>query len=201
MGGLLIAGAWFGAGHTNASSPFPQANPAVNHEMASQPLQTVSVCPLQPVAAKSGEKDGQFPFQVDLLGLTATEIASFIVIGKEAASSGRLRDAETAFLMSCRVADKLKGAGSLESADSKSLLGGLYARAATDADSGAVANRAELLWRAQLLYSNSLDAYVKKFGKTDNRSQSTARELAAVQQSLTQVQPLQSPDDINMPGQ
>lgn len=189
IGCTVIAGAWFAAGRPSSASLAHRNSQVINTEPAGQDLQTVSICPLQAASAKSGEIDGQFPLQVDLAGLTVTEIASFIVIGKEAALSGRTRDAETAFLMSCRVADKFKGAASLESADAKYLLGGLYAKTAADPEFGAVANRAELLWRAQLLYSDSLNNFVKKLGNTDGKSLSATRELAAVQQSLARLQP------------
>jgi hypothetical protein len=54
---------------------------------------------------QAGRKDAQFVLKTDLSGMTAKNIASFIVLGKEAAASGRPRDAEVAFLMSCRVSE------------------------------------------------------------------------------------------------
>ena len=112
---------------------------------------------------------------------------SFLVIGKEAASSGRVRDGQTAFWMSCRGADKFKCAASVRSADTKYLLGGHSAKAAANANSEAGANRVGLLWRAQLLYSNSLNAYVAKFGETDGKVRSAAQKIAAVRPSLTRA--------------
>ena len=152
--------------------------------------QALSICPMQAATAAANEKDGQFPLQVDLTGLTVTEIVSFLIIGREAATSGRLRDAETAFLMSCRVTDKFKGAASVDSADAKFQLGGHYEKVAANAGSGADANRVELLWRAQLLYSDSLNTYIAKIGRTDDKTHLAAQGLAAVQQSLAQMQPL-----------
>ena len=53
----------------------------------------------------------------------------------------------------------------MRSADIKCSLGGHSAKAAANANSEAGANRVGLLWRAQLLYSNSLNAYVKNSEK------------------------------------
>ena len=144
--------------------------------------------------AIANEKDGQFPLQSDLGGLIATDIGSFIVIGKESASAGRPRDAEVAFLMSCRLADKLKGAASVESADAKYQLGRHYATLADDDPSGSAAlARAELLWRAQLLYSDSLNAYLATLGATHEKSKFAAEGLASVRQTLAQAQPAPLP--------
>ena len=115
--------------------------------LATGGVQALSICPMQVATTAAKEKDGQSPLKVDLTGLTATEIALFLIIGREAATSGRLRDTETAFLMSCRAADKFKGAASVESADAKFQLGGHYEKVAANAGTGADAdaNRVELL--------------------------------------------------------
>ena len=157
-----------------------------NTELSGQRFQALSTCPLRAVTTAAGQIDGQFPLQADLSGLTATEIASFLVIGKEAAFLGRLRDAETAFLMSCRLADKFKGAASVESADAKQRLGGHYAKVAASTGSGPGAGPTELL------YADGLNAFVGKFGETHDKSRLTAQALVAVQQSLAQVQTLES---------
>ena len=147
-----------------------------------------SSCPAQAFVSVASEKDGQFPFQSDLAGLTATEIGSFIVIGKESASAGRPRDAETALLMACRLADKLKGTGSVESADAKYQLGWHYAALAQDNPSRyAPGPRSEMLWRAQLLYSDSLNAYRARFGEAHEKSRFAAEGLAGVRQTLAQA--------------
>ena len=148
-----------------------------------------SACPAQPFIGVASQKDGQFPFQSDLAGLTATEIGSFIVIGKESASAGRPRDAETALLMACRLADKLKGTGSVESADAKYQLGWHYAALAHQSTFESAAKaRDELLARAQLLYSDSLNTYQARFGEAHEKSRFAAEGLASVRQTLAQAQ-------------
>ena len=68
----------------------------------------------------------------------------------------------------------------------------MAANAGTGADADADANRVDLLWRAQLLFSYSLNTYIAKVGETDDKRRLAAQGLAAVQQSLAQVRPLAS---------
>lgn len=159
-----------------------------------------SSCPAQPAVAVAGDKDGQFPFQSELAGLTATEIGSFIVIGKESASAGRPRDAETALLMACRLADKLKGTGSVESANAKYQLGWHYAARAREGPSATGGAREELLARAQRLYADSLNTYRSKWGEDHEKSRFAAEGLASVRQTLAQAQTLPLPDESRASG-
>jgi hypothetical protein len=167
----------------------PMAGKPVTTASASAPQASgqVATCPLAPAMAASGSQDGKFPFQPDVPGLAATDIASFIVIGKDAAASSRPRDAEVAFLMACRLADKLKGANSPESADGKYLLGAHYAQLALGAGSAHDASRPELLKRAEFLYLDSLRIYSAVHGQADERSRFAADGLAAVRQTLAQA--------------
>lgn len=112
------------------------------------------------------------------------DITSFIFIGNQAAAAGQPRDAEAAFLMSCRVADKLKGAASVESADARYQLGAHYAGLAQSGGAGAVPQRAELLARAERLYADSAQAYLASFGQAHEKSQLAAQGLAAVRQAI-----------------
>ena len=98
--------------------------------------------------------------------------------------------------MSCRVADKLKGATSVESVDAKRHLGGHYAKAAVSngLNASASASRVELLWRARLLLVDSLNAHVERFGETRDKARLVAQELGAVRQSLAEVQTLELAD-------
>lgn len=146
---------------------------------------------MEPAAAAASEKDGHFPLQADVSGLIAADIASFIVIGREAAAAGRPRDAEAAFLMSCRVADKLTGAASIESADAKFHLGSHYTRLALDGGVAAGAKPAALLRRAEPLYLDSLQTYIANYGEADETSRLAAESLAALRQTLAQVENMQ----------
>jgi hypothetical protein len=170
------------------SSPVPGKSTAGSPALQSEVLASgqSDACSRQPATLVAGEKDGHFPLQDGVSGLIAADIATFMVIGKEAATAGRPRDAEVAFLMSCRVADKLRGASSVESANAKYQLGAHYARLALDAGFPVGADRAELLKRAELLYSESLHAYVAKYGEGDEQSRFATEGLAAVRQTLAQ---------------
>ncbi len=149
-----------------------------------------AACLLQPAVVAAGPNDGRFPLQPEVSGLIAADIASFIVIGREAVAAGRPRDAEAAFLMSCRVADKLKGPDSAEFAEAKYELASHYASLARADGSAGKANGAELLRRAELLYSDSAMIYRRVHGDASEKSRNAAEELAAVRQSLASAQRL-----------
>ena len=199
-GAAAVAGAWLlMLGHA-ASSPFPDQpkGAAAPQSAALTPVQRAA-CPLQPAATVAGRKDGKFTLQTDFSGMTASNIASFIVLGKEAAAAGRPRDAEVAFLMSCRVADKLKGMDSVESADAKYQLGWLYAGLALE-DGSARASRAELRRRAERLYADSLQTYQAKYGQAHEKSRFAAEGLKALGQPVGSAQEGTSkPSQASMP--
>ena len=156
----------------------------------SEPAPTASVqlvtCPSEPLVPVAGDKDGRFPMQADVSGLTAVDSASFVILSQEASAAGRARDAEVGLLMSCRIADKLKGAASVESADAKYRLGLHYADLGRREEPAAVPNRAELLTRAQIMLADSLLTYSTRFSDNDDRSRLAASALASVRQTLAQ---------------
>jgi hypothetical protein len=169
----------------------PKTSIAAAPQSVAPAPQQRTTCPVQPAAAVAVGKDGRLPLQADVSGLIAADIASFIVLGKEAAAAGRSRDAEVAFLMSCRLADRLKGADSVESADAKYQLGSHYARLALDGSPAAGANRAELLSRAEQLYAGSLHTYAANYGQGNEKSRFAAEGLARVRQTSAQAPTVQ----------
>lgn len=193
LGAAVAAGVWLLLNPSssrmadNAKSTIMPA-PAV--ALAPEPF---SPCPSQPAAPVAGQKDGGFLLKGDLSGTAATDTARFIVAGKEAVGAGRPRDAEVAFLMACRVAVKFKGASSVESADAKYQLAWQYEWLARESGLAAGANRAELLKRADSLYSDSLKVYLAKFGQNHEKARFAADGLAAVQQILANGPPVQRP--------
>jgi hypothetical protein len=112
-------------------------------------VQPSVACPLRPAAAKSGGTDGRFQMPADLGNYGPGDAGAFMVIGKEASAEGRLRDAEVAFLMACRVADRFKGAESVESANARAQLALHYETLLRMDGPGAAS--AELQRRAELL--------------------------------------------------
>lgn len=190
-------GIWvFLGADSGQSSKQPKADvvPAQSPALASRQL---ADCGMAPAAAAASEQDGRFPLQADVAGLIAADIAFFIVIGNESATAGRLRDAEAAFLMSCRVADKLKGAGSVEVADAKYQLGALYAGLARSDATVAGPQRTEWLGRAGRLFADSSQTYLASYGQAHEKSQLAARGLAALPQV---VAPTPTPAAVSEPA-
>ncbi|MEO7391756.1 MAG: hypothetical protein ABIU58_06250 [Ramlibacter sp.] len=141
---------------------------------------------MQPTLPVAGAKDGQYLVKADLSANKSTDAASFLVLGKEAAAAARWRDAEVAFLMSCRLAAQFKGESSVETADARYQLGRHYAQAA---QMGAVeARRAELVRRSESLYSESLRSYLTLYGQGHEKSRFAAEGLAGLQQKVAHSQ-------------
>lgn len=182
LAAIATVGLWM---LTGDDSPAKSGTPPA--QAAALPAATASAqpaaCPLEPAAATASDKDGRLPLLASVDGLIAADITSFIFMGNQAAAAGQPRDAETAFLMSCRVADKLKGAASVESADARYQLGAHYAGLALNSGTGAASNRGELLARAERLYADSAQAYVASFGQAHEKSELAAQGLAAVRQA------------------
>ena len=57
------------------------------------PLEQRATCNVEPATPVAGEADGRFPLHASVAGLVVADIASLIVIGNEAAATGRPRDA------------------------------------------------------------------------------------------------------------
>lgn len=183
LAAVATAGLWMLAKTDSSARP---GNPKTS--VAAPPSTVASAqpapCPTEPAAAAASENDGRLPLQASVEGLIVADITSFIYIGNQAAAAGQPRDAEAAFLMSCRVADKLKGAASVESADARYQLGAHYAALALNGGAGAAPQRAELLARAERLYADSAQAYLASFGQGHEKSQLAAQGLAAVRQAI-----------------
>jgi len=180
------------------------AAPRADLSAASPPVQRAA-CPAQPAAPVAGKKDGQFVLQADLSSMGAGDIASFIVLGKEAAASGRPRDAEVAFLMACRLASERKGVDSAESADAKYQLGWLYGRLVLDG-SALAPKQAELRRRAEQLYGQSLRFYQARYGPSHEKTRFAAQGLASLSQASgpaapSPSQPARAPAAASQPPQ
>ena len=184
--GLVLAAAVVGAWVTLGSESSRVAGKPKTSVAAPESSQ-LSTCSSQPVAATGSGKDGRFPLMADVSGLIAADIGNFLLLGKEFAASGQPRDAEVAFLMSCRVADKFRGAGSAESADARYQLGSHYARVALAGENTDGPNRAELFRRAELFLADSSQAYVAKYGKDHEKSRFASKGLTTVRQTLAQA--------------
>ena len=184
---LVAGGIWLTFGSTFSS---PDPNPRTN--VPAPPAKLLSAgkftaCPVQPAAAVASQKDGRFPLLADVSGLIAADIGSFLVLGKEFAASGNARDAEVAFLMSCGVADNLKGANSLESADAKYQLGSHYAAVAVAGGSNVSSSPPELLKRSERLFSDSSRIYIAQYGAAHEKARLATAGLEGVRQAIAQA--------------
>lgn len=140
-------------------------------------------CPLAPVALVAGAQDGRYRMPADLSGYSTTDPRVFLAMGGEAASAGRAHDAEIAYLMACRVADRYRGPGSAASADARFELARHYGALAQGANKDA-AQCGEMLMRAETLYSDSLQLYRASHGAQHEKSRQAAQGLADVRQVL-----------------
>lgn len=183
LAAAAAVGAWLLLGaDSRPLSGSPRSRPAPTQAAALASPQQAD-CAMEPATAAASARDGRFPLQASVAGLIEADIASFVVIGHDSAAAGRPRDAEAAFLMSCRVADKLKGAGSAEVADAKYQLGAHYAALAASGTIVAGPQRAELLGRAERLYADSSQIYAASYGQAHEKSQRVAHGRATLTQA------------------
>ena len=143
---------------------------------------TRAACPTQAIVGAGGTGDGHLRLQGRLDGKPAADVAALILAGKEAAAAGRPRDAEINFLMACHAADHLALQDPMADAEARYQLGRHYANAVL---AGRSTDRAALLRRADLLYSDSLQAFRAKYGDTHEKTRFAAAGLASVRQTLT----------------
>ena len=192
VSGLLlgVAATWLlrasPAPDKTAPAPAPVEKAAPKAEAVAVPAVSLrsASCRMPPVLPVSDAKDGQYVLKADLSTNKATHAGTFVVLGKEAAAGGRFRDAEVAFLMSCRLAGQFKGEDSAESADARYQLGRLYAQATLGA---AGPRRAELDRRAELLYSESLRTYLAVYGPSHEKTRFAEEGLARLKQAVAQI--------------
>jgi len=168
--------------YSPAGRPKLQARPGPSQTTAAAFRGTE--CPLEPAATIAGAKDGRYRMPADLSGYAATDPKVFIAMGTEAAAAGRPHDAEIAYLMACRVADRFQVAGSAAAADARYELAKHYGTLANASDKGAP-NCGDLLLRAETMYSDSLQLYRASYGADHERSRLAAQGLAGVRQTLT----------------
>jgi hypothetical protein len=157
---------WQDNGPTRSMGNAPPAESASTAQPTpAQPTPVSAPVPAATVAAQScdataivprGREDGQASLQSAPSTATASEVSALLLTGKEAAASGRMRDAEIVFLNACRDAQVVQGKDAgLPLADAMYQLGRHYA---TVAQSGG-GPRGELLSRSQRLYQAALQPY------------------------------------------
>lgn len=134
-------------------------------------------CELSPLLPSAGDGDGKERLQDKADAASPDEVAGLILSGKEAAASGRQRDAEVAFLNACRNAAALPERGVVPLADSMYQLARHYANAAAF---GAPKSR-ELFQRSERLYSASLEGFRAGYGEEHEKTRFAREGLVTVQ--------------------
>jgi outer membrane biosynthesis protein TonB len=188
-GGLgLVTGVLLGAagavalvGQVRDTDPPAAAAPGggtVQQTAATTPVAPAVSCSFAPVVAVSGREDGMLPLDKDLQGTTSSAVNTLLLTGKEAAAAGKMRDAETAFLMACRSAETLKR-DPIPLADAHYQLARHYAQAASMANAS---RREELQSRAERLYASSLQAYRTHRGPDHEKTRFAQQGLDALKQ-------------------
>jgi hypothetical protein len=148
-----------------------------------------TACPSRPLLAAAGGKDGQVTVPASVTGKTGKDIDALLVAGKEAAAAGQARDAEVAYLTSCRVADAFKGTGSIESANARYQLARHYVEVAGGASAAPMGQRAEILRQAQAFYADSLQRFRAQWGDSHEKTRFAAAGLEAARMALLETTP------------
>jgi hypothetical protein len=146
-----------------------------------------TACPMSPMLAAAGAKDGQVLPPASVEGKTEKDIEALLVAGKEATAAGQLRDAEVDYLTACRVADAGKGAGSIESANARYQLARHYAAVANTVNDLPIARRAVILARAQSYYEDSLQRFRAEWGDAHEKSRLASEGLKTTRVALAQT--------------
>jgi hypothetical protein len=102
------------------------AAPAEPQPARAQPVAIASTCPTQAQTAARDAADGRFTLEAALASGSSIDPAAFVAVAREAAQQGRARDAETALLAACHVAERRSGAQSPTVADLKSRIASLH---------------------------------------------------------------------------
>jgi hypothetical protein len=179
-GGLLI-GLVVGAGvllgvreHIVADKPGPE-----KQAVAAAPAETKAAhCAFAPVLTAAPKGDGLFALPNDARDATAEDAQAYVAVGRDAASQGRPRDAEVAFITSCRMAGPND---TVELADAKYQLASHYASVAANDN----AARGEALVRARALMSESVTLYGTRLGLDDGKTRQAAAGLAGLERNAT----------------
>jgi len=171
VGAGAIAAGW--AVYENSESLHKAAQP---RHASAEPMRQDAPCPGAMTLPASANDDARFQLVEAGADHKPSDVHAFIVIGKEAAASGRPRDAELAFIMACRVASKA-GTDPVLLADAKYQLARHFVESARGRDPNVAK---DLLRRARVLYGDSLRIYAVRLGNTHEKTTFAENALAAL---------------------
>jgi hypothetical protein len=168
-----------------AAAPQAQVSAPVA-KAAAAPVATYKhvACPANAVIAAADREDGLARMKGE--PTTQADIDGLILSGKESAAAGRPRDAELIFLAVCKAADQMQRE-TTGPTDSRYQLARHYAHY-LQVGNPPPATRAELLGRAELLYTDSVQAYRARYGAEHEKTRFANEGLTALRQSQPQPQ-------------
>ncbi|MEJ6021081.1 lysozyme inhibitor LprI family protein [Ramlibacter sp. PS4R-6] len=194
--GILAIGALFG-GLVAGWAVYENAD-ALRAVAAPKRVQTATMrqeapCPGAITLPASANDDARFQLVEAGADHKPADVRAFIVIGKEAAASGRPRDAELSFIMACRVASR-PGTDIVLLADAKYQLARHFAENARGRDSR---QAEDLRRRARVLFGDSLRIYAVRLGNEHEKATFAANGLAALDEpaarTIAAAQPAPAP--------
>lgn len=198
----LLAGLFAGALALMAWKSMPEEPQPQGLQQALPPaVAQAPPCTFEPLLVAAGPQDGKFSAAADLTDKTLTDVAAYASVGSDATTHGRVRDAEVAFITSCRIAGHLLGGAAPELAEAKYQLARHYAAVAGAMPaSGMDVMRPDVLLRAQTLFSESTDVFAARYGQAHEKTRLAAAGLTLVKQTvalagqLQQMAVVQAPD-------
>lgn len=126
------------------------------------PASVAADCGFAPLLAPSSAADHQFTLGAALAIDKTGEPGPYLDVARQAAGAGRMRDAEVALIVACRLAARQPGGPTVALADVQERLADHYASAAIVEE--ARATRARIWARARSLYGASLQTHMAVLG-------------------------------------
>lgn len=191
FGGAILLGFALGTGALMAlqgTSPEQAANDSAAPQSAAGT--TVASCGFEPLLQPAAERDAQFSAPAEVIDKTTSDIAAYVSVAADAATQGRVHDAEVAFITACRIAGHLAGARSLELADTQYQLARHYTTVAAAGPAGD-SQRGEVLRRAQTLFDESMQGYTARFGAPHEKTRLAAAGLTLARQAASLAEQFQ----------
>lgn len=189
VGGVLLAGIALGVSLMSASPPQAARDTAAAPAQAASA--SVASCGFDPLLQAAPSGDGQFSAPSEVIDKTLSDVAAYASVANDAVARGRVRDAEVALIMACRIAGHLAGAPSQELADTRYQLARHYTMVAAAGPAGD-GQRGEVLRRAETLFAESMESYAARFGPPHEKTRLAAAGLTLARQATALAGQLQA---------
>jgi hypothetical protein len=186
-GGAVLLGFALGTG---ALMALRTASPADGNAALQSAITPVASCSFEPLLQPAARADAQFNAPAEVTDKTVLDVAAYVSVANDAATQGRIRDAEVAFITACRIAGHLLGAPSLELADTRYQLARHYTTVAAAGPAGD-SQRSEVLRRAETLFNESMEGYTARLGPPHEKTRLAAAGLTLARQAASLAGQLQ----------